>query len=703
MIYAYDQNVQLPVKDLYDNQVVAMSIAAAKDMYEKGQQELKDFKKEFGDFYSPFQKDMQRYGQMIQGVKDVINNLYANGIDPVRNPAGRAAISRAISNIDPAEFNNMRANAKTGLAYQEAMQKLMAQGKYDPMMQDYYLRSQGIPSFQDFSSAGGNTWTQVSPMEAINLRDLTAPGFAHRTAHELTKEQAQKWMGKSYDPRAKYTGFTYDDVYDTAGTLVPGLRGDWRAEYFKDISRQKALAQNPNATQTDIDKQFQRDIAEANRQWIIDPTGNLSDWYNEQKLGIENRKLGLEGQRLIQSQRNADRSFALEMAKAGVSIDPRTGRLVKLSPEMMDGYPQPVEQRQIDKQVHGRAEALADYRNVFGTMLEQQKEIIAKYEKEKNASKLGYKEEKVPFMGSTLPGGGNTIAQYTTKRTPYIMNANSEARLEKLRKNAETAEYNIREIEKILNGGVEVLKRKKYLDANGYPTPAYTKLVAKVQLGKETMKNLTEQQQYDRVNKLFGQLYSAGDLANGDFRKWRDSNFASGKEQTLPGTKDMKVITTTTGQYRYAPVYKNAAFGRNSGSSSMQNRLDSWLADNKVAYDIVGSKKQDYFAPTTKGESYVTQGSILVSEEDLQDFATQYGYKLKDVISSQRLKEHKFQKESTGTSQFIKYYEIPVMKDLHNNGGFNYYRINESVNKSDFGAKQSAEDRNDAILQSVMN
>ena len=60
---------------------------------------------------------MERYGQMIGNVKNVINYLYENGIDPVRSAAGRAAVSKAINSIDSAEFNNMRANAKTGLAY----------------------------------------------------------------------------------------------------------------------------------------------------------------------------------------------------------------------------------------------------------------------------------------------------------------------------------------------------------------------------------------------------------------------------------------------------------------------------------------------------------------------------------------------------------------------------------------------------------
>ena len=49
MVYAYDQWAQLPVKDLYDTQIMLAAVNAAKDMYEKGEQAIKDFRKDYGD------------------------------------------------------------------------------------------------------------------------------------------------------------------------------------------------------------------------------------------------------------------------------------------------------------------------------------------------------------------------------------------------------------------------------------------------------------------------------------------------------------------------------------------------------------------------------------------------------------------------------------------------------------------------------
>jgi hypothetical protein len=41
---------------------------------------------------SPFAKDMAAYGDMIKGVRDTINDAYAQGIDPLRSAEGRALV-----------------------------------------------------------------------------------------------------------------------------------------------------------------------------------------------------------------------------------------------------------------------------------------------------------------------------------------------------------------------------------------------------------------------------------------------------------------------------------------------------------------------------------------------------------------------------------------------------------------------------------
>lgn len=118
MIYAGEQGIIYPVQDLYDKQIMQMSIAAAKDMYEKGQQQLKDFYKEYGDFMSPIANDMDWYNQNVTGrVRDVINNLYANGIDPLRSAEGRAAVAQLIYSMPVGDIAKLRQSAETAKEY----------------------------------------------------------------------------------------------------------------------------------------------------------------------------------------------------------------------------------------------------------------------------------------------------------------------------------------------------------------------------------------------------------------------------------------------------------------------------------------------------------------------------------------------------------------------------------------------------------
>ena len=118
MVYAYDRAIPLPVKDLYDTQIMSMAIGAAKDMYDRGQKQIEDFYNKYGDFISPIQKDMDWYAQNVTGkARDVINNLYANGIDPLRSAEGRAAVAQIIRSMPIGDIAKVRQSAETAKEY----------------------------------------------------------------------------------------------------------------------------------------------------------------------------------------------------------------------------------------------------------------------------------------------------------------------------------------------------------------------------------------------------------------------------------------------------------------------------------------------------------------------------------------------------------------------------------------------------------
>ena len=76
MVYSRDQWIQLPVRDLYDSQIMLASINAAKDMYQQGVNEFKEFQKNYNDFYSPISSDMDWYNKNIIGsTQDLIKGF----------------------------------------------------------------------------------------------------------------------------------------------------------------------------------------------------------------------------------------------------------------------------------------------------------------------------------------------------------------------------------------------------------------------------------------------------------------------------------------------------------------------------------------------------------------------------------------------------------------------------------------------------
>lgn len=305
MTYAYDNYVQLPVVDLYDSATMQMAINAARDMYEKGQDQMKDFYKTYGDFMSPFAKDMERYGQMMGGVRDIINNAYAQGIDLLKSPEGRMLLSRVTNSVNPAEFNAMRANAKTGYAYLDAMQKLRSQGKYSEAQELFDIARSGGINFNDFSTLGENgfnTWDRTSPIEAASLLDLTYDSYKDRTPRDLTVADFIESNGLTpamFDKRYQYTGYLDSDLMKVAPGAAMAIAADPRAAYFRDLAEKKVAARGGSYTQADVDAQFYRDIANANKWALVDPTKKADefalddyrtandDWLDSQKQSRE--------------------------------------------------------------------------------------------------------------------------------------------------------------------------------------------------------------------------------------------------------------------------------------------------------------------------------------------------------------------------------------------------------------------------------
>ena len=262
--YAYDNWIQLPTRDLYDTQIMAMAINAAKDMYEKGEQRIKDFNTAYGDFVTPIQADQDWYNQNVTGkVRDTINNLYAKGIDPLRSAEGRAIVAQLVNNIPVGQVAKLRSSAKNAEEYIKNRGKLEAAGLYNPDLEERYLKY-NLANWDTINN--DKIWTRTSPTEMKTLKEVTESWYNNRTPEILNQADVESFNMK-YDPRYNYTGFADRHLLDIAAGETPGWRGSLYADYYRDLAEQKVAAKGLPYTQGDVERQLQQDIATANREY----------------------------------------------------------------------------------------------------------------------------------------------------------------------------------------------------------------------------------------------------------------------------------------------------------------------------------------------------------------------------------------------------------------------------------------------------
>lgn len=173
----YETPVEMPSMGIYNTDLMKMYIAGVKDQYEKGQEEMKDFMKLYGDFYSPIAGDTQRYNDMtVGGARDMINQMLANGIDPYKSPEARAAISRYINSVPTGMLNAMKQNAENRKKYDEAVAQARLAGKLDPEYEAWALKQAHLDNFSTIGPNGEiRTWDRLAPDPKQEWAVVAAP------------------------------------------------------------------------------------------------------------------------------------------------------------------------------------------------------------------------------------------------------------------------------------------------------------------------------------------------------------------------------------------------------------------------------------------------------------------------------------------------------------------------------------------------
>lgn len=173
----YETPVEIPSMGVYDTDLMKMYIAGVKDQYEKGQEEMKDFMKQYADFYSPIAGDTEKYNQLtIGGAGDMINQMMAAGIDPYKSPEARAAISRYIASRPTGVLNAMKRNAENRKIYDQAVAQARLSGKYDPEYEAWALKQAKLDNFSTIGPNGEiRIWDRLAPNPKQEWADVAAP------------------------------------------------------------------------------------------------------------------------------------------------------------------------------------------------------------------------------------------------------------------------------------------------------------------------------------------------------------------------------------------------------------------------------------------------------------------------------------------------------------------------------------------------
>lgn len=269
MITAYDNWVQMPTMDIYNTNLMLASIQAAKDMYDKGQKRLDDFYDKYGDFMSPFSKDMEAYGNMIGNINNKIDWMYANGIDPLRSEEGRQMVSQLTRSVNPGEFNRMRTNAKLGFEYLKNIEEAKLKGTYDEDYEKWRLSKEngGPGQFADFSSANG-MWNIAGPGVYKDPNTLVSPLFEGMEDSYIDSDDQYDYYGVDRDRRALI-------LQANLGALLKTPEGRYQYELVKqelrrrygyDLPENEALDKYQEFL-LDASDRFERRDRRENKEW----------------------------------------------------------------------------------------------------------------------------------------------------------------------------------------------------------------------------------------------------------------------------------------------------------------------------------------------------------------------------------------------------------------------------------------------------
>ena len=209
--------------------------------------------KEWGEFQSLSQKDIQTFYDETKGkALPVVNDLIKNP-DKIKTVEGRMALQSVINNVDSAKLSALRQSAENMAAYDKLTKELMIKGLYNP---DWHYRD-----FSNYDSTQG--MFNETPIAYMDINEISKPYM----------DQMEKgYIGS--DGMYDYYGNTEDDLKAVANAHLTDMintpQGQMHIKMY--------MRNDPNLTYEEAVEKFRGAVVASNIDRTLRPTRVANDF-----------------------------------------------------------------------------------------------------------------------------------------------------------------------------------------------------------------------------------------------------------------------------------------------------------------------------------------------------------------------------------------------------------------------------------------
>lgn len=209
--------------------------------------------KEWGEFQSLSQKDIQTFYDETKGkALPVVNDLIKNP-DKIKTVEGRMALQSVINNVDSAKLSALRQSAENMATYDKLTKELMMKGLYNP---DWHYRD-----FSNYDSTQG--MFNETPIAYMDINEISKPYM----------DQMEKgYIGS--DGMYDYYGNTEDDLKAVANAHLTDMintpQGQMHIKMY--------MRNDPNLTYEEAVEKFRGAVVASNIDRTLRPTRVANDF-----------------------------------------------------------------------------------------------------------------------------------------------------------------------------------------------------------------------------------------------------------------------------------------------------------------------------------------------------------------------------------------------------------------------------------------